>query len=141
MRWLLPRTTVVSRFRRPAPKNVYTRLESNSRKGNALTDDRKELYELRLERHTLHCKLAGRLGATECEQIAETLAEPLADQPKSVVFDLAKAEFVFSSFLRVCVSIAKRLNGGRLSITNASPPIKEVLTTAGFDRMPEINVE
>lgn len=101
----------------------------------------KEMYDFRLEGRTLYCVLAGRLGSNECPQIEDELAKRLADAPQSVVFDLEKADFVSSAFLRACIRTARRLEGGSLSIINASPFIKEVLTAAGFDRVPEISVQ
>lgn len=98
-------------------------------------------YEFRMEDGILYALLTGRLGANECPLIEDELEKYLGDTPQSVVFDLKEADFVSSAFLRVCIRTGKRLEAGRLSITNASPLIKEVLMAAGFDRVPVISVE
>lgn len=101
----------------------------------------KESHKFRKEGGTLYALFTGRLGANECPLIEDELEKHLADIPQSVVFDLKEADFVSSAFLRVCIRTGKRLETGRLSITNASPLIKEVLMAAGFDRVPVISVE
>lgn len=101
----------------------------------------KEMHEFRLEGHTLYCSLVGRLGSSHCLQIEDELDKHFSDNPQSAVFDLGKVDFVSSTFLRICIRTARRLDGGSLSIINASPFIKDVLKTAGFDRVQEIDVQ
>jgi len=139
MGWLLLCITVA---RRPArTEGTHTPdLRAIFGRGDAVTNS-EEMYEFRLEGRTLCCIFAGRLGSNECPQIEDELDKRLAAPPQSAVFDLKKADFVSSAFLRVCIRTARRLEGGRLSIINASPLIKEVLMAAGFDRVPEISVQ
>ncbi len=94
-----------------------------------------------MEGQTLYCTLVGRLGSSQCPQIENELDKHFSDVLQSAVFDLGKVDFVSSTFLRICIRTARRLNGGRLSIINASAFTKDVLKTAGFDRVPEIDMQ
>jgi anti-anti-sigma factor len=100
----------------------------------------KQTCEFQREDQVLSCRFAGRLGSIECPAVEAQLEGHMANLPESVVFDLEHADFASSSFLRLCLRVAKQLEGGTLSIIHVSPLIKEVFAAAGFDRVPEIDV-
>lgn len=97
------------------------------------------------ERNTLTCRFTGRLDSLASENVGPDLdrhiqsarsAAPAGHpQELAVVFDLARVDYVASAFLRICLSVAKSLGAGQMSVVNCQPTVKKVFAIAGMDRV------
>jgi anti-anti-sigma factor len=85
------------------------------------------------ERLTL--RFDGCLDTARCAAIESDVRGALRDAGVPVVFDLADATFVSSSFLRLCVCALKQAGENRFQIVNVAPAIKRVFKIAGLDCM------
>lgn len=87
----------------------------------------------------LLCRFDGRMdGAASAqveEAVEERLAPLLAEQPEklSVAFDVEKVTFVSSAYLRICMSVARRVGSGRFSVLGTNPALKKIFLVAGLD--------
>lgn len=82
----------------------------------------------------LEIHFTGKLDTAKCQEIEPELRAKLADGNATVVFDLAKVDFVSSSFLRLCVFAYQKAGNG-FQVINVSPAIKKVFMIAGMDAM------
>ena len=51
-----------------------------------------------------------------------------------IVFDLKDVDFVASSFIRVCLFVAKKISQSNFSITNTSPHVNRTFKVSGLDK-------
>jgi anti-anti-sigma factor len=63
-------------------------------------------------------------------QIKENRADP---EQLQVIFDLKEVSYIASSYIRICMSTAKKLKPGNFSIINCNPFIKKTFKIAGLD--------
>lgn len=86
--------------------------------------------------HVLTCTLSGRMDAERSSafqvEVDAELAR-VADPEIEVVFDLSKVDYMASPFLRVCLTVLKRLPAGRFRIAQVSPSVQEILERSGMD--------
>lgn len=90
--------------------------------------------------NTLNCLFSGRLDGSICEVIEHDLLQQVSDFKKDhqgqedvrLNFDLAKAIYVSSSFLRLCLMCFKTFGKDGFSISNASKDIHNVFHISGF---------
>lgn len=75
--------------------------------------------------------LTGSLNTNTASQLESTL-EPLLEKAEAITFDFADLEYVSSAGLRVLMMAYKRLNGGTVSIENATDDVREVFDITGF---------
>ena len=78
-----------------------------------------------------------RFDGTTAPAIESALQQLIAAGEQRVVCDLGATDYVSSAALRVLLAGAKGLRaaGGELVLCNARPYVREVLETAGFDKM------
>lgn len=96
----------------------------------------------------LTCTFSGRMDGSHSQESEETIHKELAgitgqDQKDvggaaqidtlKVVFDLGEVEYVSSSFLRLCLTVDRRLKKDNFSVVNTNPFIKKVFKIAGLD--------
>ena len=101
------------------------------------------------EKQTLLCQFMARMdsvaSAAATEQLEERLNEALQSTQKSgetdlnVIFDLEKVDYVASAFLRLCITVAKRLDQGGFSVVKCNPSVKKIFTIGGLDKIMEIH--
>lgn len=91
----------------------------------------------RSEGQAVVVSLQGRLDASSSPAAAEAIAAVTGRRPHAVVLDLGGLTYTSSSGLRVMLTALKevRKGGGDLSIAGPQPRVRDVLVTAGFDRI------
>ena len=96
------------------------------------------------DRSELTCFFAGDLKSSNCPELARALNDTLAatlgldpaGQPPpgaSVVFDLSRADYVSSDFMRIVLQTAKKLQAGAFAVANPNPFVRELFRTSGLD--------
>jgi len=77
----------------------------------------------------------GQLDTAKCMEIETEVRSAVDRSAAPVIFDLAKVDFVSSSFLRLCVHAYKRAGSNGFQIINVAPTVKRVFKIAGLDDM------
>ncbi len=74
--------------------------------------------------------------ATTADMFSAELQSLLQESPKEIQIDLSGVEMVDSAGIETMITINNLINkaGGKLSITNASPDIYNLLIIMGLDR-------
>ena len=83
----------------------------------------------------LTCVFSGRMATPECIEAEKKLNENLDDSVTSVTFDLSGVDYISSAFLRICLTMAKRMGADGFSIIGIQPEVKKIFKIAGFDRL------
>ncbi len=87
----------------------------------------------------LVCRFEGRMDAVanpEAQALVDARLDellPARAETLVVVFDVEKVSYVSSAFLRICLSVAKRVGTGRFSVRGTNPTLKKIFLVAGFD--------
>ena len=80
---------------------------------------------------------AGRLDTQAVQKLSEIIHInfPVKDgkSEDNIIFDLREVEFISSSFIRICISIAKQAGPGQFSITHCQPFIKKTFMISGLN--------
>ena len=74
------------------------------------------------------------LAVVKVNEIIET--EPVIKDWKpedKIIFDLREVDYIASSFIRICVSTAKKAGAGRFSIAHCQPFVKKTFKISGLD--------
>ena len=84
--------------------------------------------------------MAGRLEKSTAGIAHDTFVDFAKAQPKKVMLNLDKLQYVSSAGLRVILTLAKLLqsSNGELKISHANGSVKEVLQTSGFNSLIKI---
>ena len=95
--------------------------------------------------NTLHCSYTGRLDTESTAKIAADVLEKITEHSRGdpeqvfkVIFDIARVDYIASSFIRVCLQSVRLTKKANFSIINTSPMIKKTFKIAGLDA--ELNV-
>ncbi len=88
----------------------------------------------REESGKLICELEERLD-TISSQSLEWEMDMRIKTHQEVVFDLGKVEFVSSTFLRLCLKLAKILGKEKFSLVNVSPTVMKVFQIANLTEL------
>jgi len=82
-------------------------------------------------------KLKGRLDAAWSDHVGQALAECVRSGQHTIAVDMAEVDYISSAGIRVLIVWARRLQSieGRLTVTNASRTVLEVLELAGLERL------
>ena len=83
----------------------------------------------------LTCIFSGRMSTPECIEAEKKLNDNLDSSVTSITFDLTKVDYISSAFLRICLTMAKRMSAGGFSIIGVQPEVKKIFKIAGFDRL------
>ena len=79
----------------------------------------------------------GRMDTLAVQKISEIIQInlPVKDGKSNdmIIFDLQNVDYISSSFIRICVSVAKQAGPGQFSITNCQPFIKKTFKISGLD--------
>ena len=80
-------------------------------------------------------RFAGNLDTGTAPNAELAVNKELENQPKKMIFDLGKTEFVSSAGLRVFLATAKKLakNGGVLKLCAPNAIVKDILEISGFE--------
>ncbi|MDP8298543.1 MAG: STAS domain-containing protein [Candidatus Tantalella remota] len=82
----------------------------------------------------LVCTFEERLDTANCQKIEDELFSKVEESKAPVVFNMRGIDYVASSFLRMCLRVAKEVGPGNLSVINVHPNVKKVFKIAGFDK-------
>ena len=86
---------------------------------------------------------AGRLDTLAVQKISEIIQVNLPEKDTKsedkIIFDLSGVDFISSSFIRICVSIAKQAGPGQFSIVHCQPFIKKTFKISGLDDILNVN--
>jgi anti-anti-sigma factor len=81
----------------------------------------------------------GRLDTLAVQKLSEVIQVNLPVKEgiagDKIVFDLRDVEYISSSFIRICVSIAKQAGPGQFSIEHCQPFIKKTFKISGLDEI------
>lgn len=83
----------------------------------------------------LVCSFSGRMDTVKTAEIENEIFEKTRDSKNPVVFDLKEVDYVSSSFLRICLRMARDRGKGNFSIIHVSPLVQKVFKIAGFDKL------
>ncbi len=79
----------------------------------------------------------GRMDTLAVQKISEIIQInlPVKDGKSNdmIIFDLQNVDYISSSFIRICVSVAKQARPGQFSIINCQPFIKKTFKISGLD--------
>lgn len=81
---------------------------------------------------------SGRMDAEFIDNEMTDILGKVKEHQGEIKMDLAAVDYVSSSFLRLCVAIARDEHDNqkrRVSVTRLSPMVKKVFKIAGFDSM------
>jgi anti-anti-sigma factor len=92
------------------------------------------------ENNIITVSFEGRMDGIAVKDIEPKLHEELSlakenNSELGVCFDLAKVGYIASSFIRVCVAVAKDVGDGKFSIINTDPMIKKTFKVAGLEEV------
>jgi anti-anti-sigma factor len=86
---------------------------------------------------TMTATFAGRLDTLAVQKLSEVIQVnlPLKDgkSEDKIVFDLRDVDYISSSFIRICVNVAKEAGPGQFSVAHCQPFIKKTFKISGLD--------
>ena len=78
----------------------------------------------------------GRMDSRASADLEAELMEKLAEiNCKKVIFDLDHVDYIASTFLHICLVIAKKIKPENFSVINTKPHIKKTFVIAGLDQI------
>ena len=83
---------------------------------------------------TLVCTFMKRLDTAICQEIENDLFSKVQNTKIPVVFNMQDVDYVASSFLSICLRVAKKVGTENFSIINVHPNVKKVFKIAKFDK-------
>ncbi len=57
----------------------------------------------------------------------------------TIIFDVSGVSYIASSFIRICVNMARQVPKGNFSMINCDPFIKKTFIIAGLDELLKVN--
>jgi acetyl-CoA synthetase len=95
-------------------------------------------------KNTLHCRFSGRLTAENSSSFTEILIIEIENRKKpgfQIVFDMKDVIYLASSFLRVCLLAAKKVEKNAFSIIDTNQFVKDLLITSGMENIARIELK
>ena len=83
----------------------------------------------------LICSFSGRLDTAFCLETEEEILTHCEEALCPIVFDLDAVEYISSTFLRICLRVAKAAGMDSFSIVRVPAPLFRVFKVAGFDKL------
>lgn len=91
----------------------------------------------------LTCVISGKLDTIASIPVQNELNIELAKYrlpgeallPIRIIFDFSQANFISSTFIRICLSTAKQVSPGSFSIIHCDPFLKKTFKIAGLDEI------
>ncbi|MDD5629340.1 MAG: STAS domain-containing protein [Elusimicrobia bacterium] len=97
------------------------------------------MLNFRTEKDVLVCELDGQMDTVSSLKLEADLMSRVEQARQRVVFDLAKVDYISSSFIRLCLRAAKSAGPGNFSIANAPESARKLFEMVGlsdFCRLP-----
>ena len=89
------------------------------------------------EEKILMATFSGRLDTVAVQKLSEVIQInlPMKDgkSEDKIIFNLREVDYISSSFIRICVSVAKQTGPGQFSIAHCQPFIKKTFKISGLD--------
>lgn len=86
---------------------------------------------------------SGRLDTLAVQKLSEVIQVNLPVKEgipsDNIRFDLKDVEYISSSFIRICVSVAKQAGPGHFSIVHCQPFIKKTFKISGLDEILKVS--
>ncbi|MGF6437016.1 STAS domain-containing protein [Kosakonia sp. 1610] len=83
-----------------------------------------------------------RLDASVSAAFKEAIAREMGDEPRALIVDFSKVDFIDSSGLGTLVSLMKMMNGkGEMVLCALNPGIKNMFTLTRMDRIFRISAD
>lgn len=87
----------------------------------------------------LRATFTGRLDTLAVQKLSEIIQVNLPIKEGSsrdkIIFDLKDVNYIASSFIRICVNVAKEAGQGQFSIVRCQPFIKKTFKISGLDEI------
>jgi anti-anti-sigma factor len=98
------------------------------------------MFEFKIDNlnRTISCVFEGRLLIENPDETIKKIVDKVQalnsdfDSEFSVVIDLAKVDFISSSFLRICVAVAKFVGPEKNSVINVSSHVMKIFSVSGL---------
>jgi anti-anti-sigma factor len=94
-------------------------------------------FDYNTEERVFTATYSGRLDTLAVQKVSEMIQVnlPVKDGKSEdrIVFDLRDVDYISSSFIRICVSVAKQAGPGQFSIAHCQPFIKKTFKISGLD--------
>ena len=91
------------------------------------------------ESKAITATFVGRLDTLAVQKLSEIVQVNLpmkeGKSEDKIIFDLREVDYISSSFIRICVSIAKQAGPGQFSIIHSQPFIKKTFKISGLDEI------
>jgi anti-anti-sigma factor len=85
----------------------------------------------------LTATFVGRLDTIAVQKLSEVIQVNLplknGKSEDKIVFNLLDVDYISSSFIRICVNVAKQAGPGQFSIVHCQPFIKKTFKISGLD--------
>ena len=99
--------------------------------------------------NTLQCQFSGRLTTENSSSFGEILINEIdcqkkvgsGNDPLLIIFDMKDVVYLASSFLRVCLIAAKKVDKNAFSIVNTNQFVKDLLITSGMENIARIELK
>jgi anti-anti-sigma factor len=96
-------------------------------------------FNYSLEGKLLTATFAGRLDTLAVQKLSEIIQVNLTAKEgtpgEKIIFDLKDVDYISSSFIRICVAVAKQAGAGRFAIKHCQPFIKKTFKISGLDEI------
>ena len=89
-------------------------------------------YLLSRNADDLSFKFKGELNTLICMEIEAEILKEVENHKKKVIFDLADVDYIASSFIRLCGSVASIVGNQNFAISNVSKDIKKLMKKVGL---------
>ena len=84
----------------------------------------------------LEVKFAGRMDTKNTLDLELSVYEEVDKHPKDkCVFNLADVDYIASAFLRLCITVAQKVDGRGFTVVSAQSQIKKIFKMAGVERL------
>lgn len=81
---------------------------------------------------TLICAFIGPMNAERCNQVQDDLVKSIEGSGLPVVFDMKEVQFAASSFLRIVLTVNKKVGRDKFKVVNVDPNVKKVFKMSGI---------
>jgi anti-anti-sigma factor len=94
-------------------------------------------FDYNEDNKVMSATFAGRLDTLAVQKLSEVIQVNLPGKDgkseDKIVFDLHDVDYISSSFIRICVSVAKQAGPGQFSVVHCQPFIKKTFKISGLD--------
>lgn len=86
------------------------------------------------EQDKLTCKFDQRMDSKNSLETEKIIEEKLQQKlPEKVIFDLEDVTYVASAFLRICITMVKKIGKENFVLINTQPQVKKIFIISGLE--------